>query len=141
MPIRAVKQYTDRGKIKDLVKSSEIDAEPLFQPSSTELRMKKLFEYAQLHKDKELQSSLGIITTDYISDKNALPLSIYRIRQIVDDIKSKSSEKINQLSQQFMGCFNSEPSPEAIEYLSTRRSINKIASARRPPVFWRASRK
>src|ERR1700722_17326603 len=116
MTIRAVKQHTDRGSIRDLVKSSEIGNELSTQPYPYEIRMKKLFEYAQLHKDKNLQSSLGFITTAYISDKNALPLSIYRIRQIVDDIKSKSADRINLLSQQLEECFSDKFSPLSTEY-------------------------
>jgi hypothetical protein len=140
MPIRTVKQYTDRGKIKDLAKPGEVN-EPETIPSPSELRMKKLYEYAQLHKDQLLQSALGFITTDYISDKNALPLSAYRIRTIIEDIKAKSGGKIDQLSQQFVGYMTDELSPEAIEYLTKKRARVKTASARKPPSFWRASRK
>lgn len=136
MPIRRVKQQTDRGKIKDLVGANE-PAEPQVKPLAFELRMKKLFEYAQLHKDQRLQSALGFITTDYISDKNALPLSVYRIRKIVDDIKSRSAGQIDQLSAEFMEYMTDELSPEAIAYV-TKRSRIKTASARKPPVFWRA---
>lgn len=139
MPIRTVKQYTDRGKIKDLAKAGEV-TEPEALPSPSELRMKKLFEYAQLNKDKNLQAALGFITTDYIADKNAIPLSAYRIRQVVADIKAKSSGKIDALSQQFVGCLGDELSPETIDYLNSRRPRVKTASVRKP-VFWRASRK
>ena len=141
MPVRAAKQHTDRGSIKDLVQrqSGEMSAvaEDPFLPS--ELRMKKLYEYAQLHKDQKLRSALGFITTDYIADKNALPLSIYRIRKTVDEIKSKSSDKINQLAFQLSGYITNELSPEAIAYLARKSAMTKIASKHRPPVFWRKS--
>jgi hypothetical protein len=139
MPIRTVKQHTDRGKIKDLAKPGEV-IEPEIVPSSTELRMKKLYEYAQLNKDHELQSALGFITTDYISDKNALPLSVYRIRQMVDDIKSKSAGKIDRLSEELLQYFGDGPSPLVKEYLNQKHARIKTASVRKPPSFWRASR-
>lgn len=88
MPIRKVKQYSDRGKIKDLINKQESEA-PLL-PS--ELRLQKLYEYASKNNNHSVLKELGFITTDYIEDKNALPLTIYRIRQIVADIKSKSPD-------------------------------------------------
>jgi hypothetical protein len=140
MAIRSVKQKTDRGNIKDLARSSDlIDSDML--PTSIELRLKKLYEYSQLNKDNDLQSALGFITTDYISDKNALPLSIYRIRQIVENIKSTSSDKIDKLSQELSGYISDELSSEAIDFLNKKRILNKTASSRKAPSFWRASKK
>jgi len=132
MPIRTVKQHSDRGKIKDLV-----NQEPAIDPSPTELRMKKLFEYSQLNKDLGLESVLGFITTDYISDKNALPLSIYRLRKIVDDISSRPDSKVMQWRQQFEQVVFSEGlSREAQSYL--KKKLIKTASTNKP-IFWRAS--
>ncbi len=127
MPIRSVKQYSDRGKIKDLT------GEPEVPPTSFEQRAKRLFDY-----DKNLQTAAGFITTDYIADKNALPLSVYRIRQIVDDIKSKSSGAIDQLSQELSSCITVTMAPEAQAYWDRRNTQVKTASVRKPPVFWRA---
>ncbi len=95
MSIRKIKQYSDRGKIKDLTNKQESEA-PLL---SSELRLQKLYEYASKHNDHGILKELGFITTDYVEDKTALPLTIYRIRQIVADIKSKSPE-IDRLSAQ-----------------------------------------
>lgn len=139
MPIRTVKQRTDRGKIKDLARPIDV-VEAEIEPSAFELRMKKLFEFAQLCKDTNMQSALGFITTDYIADKNALPLSAYRIRQMISDIKSKSSVEIDRLSQDLSGyMMEDEISQEAIAYITRKRRI-KTASVRKP-LFWRASRK
>lgn len=136
MPIRTVKQHTDRGKIKDLARPFEV-VEQEAAPSSFELRMKNLFEFAQLCKDTGLQSALGFITTDYIADKNALPLSAYRIRQMISDIKSKSPEAIDRLSQDLAGYMKAdEIGQDAIDYITKRKRI-KTASARKPPVFRR----
>ena len=137
MAIRAAKQYTDRGSIKDLVNKRGKEAQEIELPvSSGELRMKKLYEYAHLNKDHNLQGALGFITTDYISDKNALPLSIYRLRKTVADIKSKSSNNIDQMAAQLSSIIGNEISPKVIEYLCQRRAVVKTASKHKP-IFWR----
>jgi hypothetical protein len=137
MPIRTVKQHSDRGSIKNLVAKSNEAAEAEYQPSPSELRMKKLFEYSQKNKDAGLQSALGFITTDYISDKTALPLSVYRIRKLVDDIRSRPDSKVSQLKQQFDQFFGDGLSAYAKEYLN--RKMIKRASSKRKPLFWRVS--
>lgn len=134
MPIRAVKQRSERGKIKDLT------GEPEVSPTPFELRAKKLFEYAQKHQNKELMAQTGFITTDYIADKNALPLSVYRIRRIVDDIKSKSPGSIERLSQEFLDCIAPIESTLESDAYWKNKTILKIASVRKP-AFWRVSRK
>lgn len=140
MPIRTVKQHSDRGSLKNLISKVEDDQSVQECPDLPSIiRMKKLYEYAQSKNDKQLQSSLGFITTDYISDKNALPLSVYRIRKIVDDIKSKEPGKIERLQAQFSCCFEPVISLEAQAYISKKAMI-KTASARKPPVFRRVSK-
>jgi hypothetical protein len=88
MSIRKIKQYSDRGKIQDLTNKRESEAPIL--PS--ELRLKRLYEHAKNSNDQSILKELCFITTDYVEDKNALPLTIFRLRQIVADIKSKSPE-------------------------------------------------
>lgn len=136
MPIRTVKQHTDRGSIKDLAVRANTE---IVEYTPSELRMKRLYEYAQVCKNKELQDSLGFITTEYISDKNALPLSVYHLRKIVEDIKSKSGDKINEMQNELSNCFGSVLSAEAAEYIDRRQMI-KTAGTRKPPVFWRVSK-
>jgi hypothetical protein len=139
MAIRTIKQCTDRGSIKDLVAKAKDPIVSELSPLPSELRMKKLYEYAQANKDNNLQEALGFITTDYISDKSALPLSVYRIRRIVDDIKSKSGDKIEQFSQQLSGCFEEKLSDVlGKEYIKQKAMIKK-ASNRKPPSFWRVN--
>jgi hypothetical protein len=140
MAIRTVKQHTDRGSIKDLVAKAKDPVVSELSPLPSELRMKKLYEYAQINKDSGLQGAMGFITTDYISDKNALPLSIYRIRKIVDDIKSKSGDKIDLLSQQLAGCFEEKLSDVLGKEYVKQKAMIKRASSRKPPSFWRASK-
>ena len=132
MPIRKVKQYSERGKIQDLANKHESEAPPL--PS--ELRLKRLYEYAKQHNDTGILNALGFITTDYVADKSALPLIAYRIKQTVGDIKSKSSEPIDEFGQELSKIFGIEHTVEADAYWSKRKVV-KTASARRPPVFRR----
>lgn len=136
MPIRKVKPRSDRGSLKDLAVNS-IDLESEMPPTSYEIRLKKLYEFAETYKDKALQAASGFITTNYIGDKNALPLSAFRIREMVNDIKSKSPDIINNLSQEMGGYIQDELSADAIAYLSKKRI--KIASKHQPS-FWRASK-
>lgn len=139
MPIRAVKQYSDRGKIKNLARAEDC-YQPEEAPIPSELRMKRLVDFAESTKDKKLQSAMGFITTDYIADKNAIPLTAYRIRQVVADIKSRSSGQIDELSQEFQSCISFEKDPEAEAYWNNKQAMVKNASVRKPPAFWRARR-
>lgn len=134
MPIRTVKHHSDRGSLKNIVKDQEGND---IKPLPSELRLKKLFEYSKLHKNEKLLSALGFITTDYIEDKNAIPLSVYRLRKIVDDISSRPDSKISEIKNQLEQCFGAVLSKAANDYLNQRKVIRKIASICRPS-FWRA---
>jgi hypothetical protein len=132
MPIRKVKQYSDRGKIQDLASKQESEAPPL--PS--ELRLRRLYEYAKQHNDTGILNALGFITTDYVADKSALPLIAYRIRSVIADIKSKSGTKIQQMTEELQGCFGPPLSKEAADYITVNKMV-KVASKKMPPVFRR----
>jgi DNA integrity scanning protein DisA with diadenylate cyclase activity len=134
MSIRKVKQYSDRGNIKDLNDKHESEV-PLLP---TELRLKKLYDYAKLHHDNGILNILGFITTEYIDDKNALPLTAYRIRKIIADISSRSGEQIQQLKNEIDNCFEPALSKSALEYIGKKQLI-KNAATRQPPVFRRVS--
>lgn len=135
MPIRRVKQYSDRGSIKNLSK----DAEPELPPEPFELRMKEMYEFAVLNKDKQLQAQTGFITTDYIGDKTVLPLSAYRIRQVVADIKAREPG-IEQFTEELGQCITFETEPAARAYWDRKNALTKTASKRKAPVFRRVSR-
>jgi hypothetical protein len=137
MPVRKAKQYSDRGKISDLAKAEDIVAstEPV---TPFESRIRKMFEFAKLNNDEKLLAATGIITTDYISDKNSLPLSVYRLRKIVSDIKSKSSAQIDSLSDRFTGQLKLGITAEAAAYFDSQNII-KLAN-RRKSCFWRVSK-
>jgi len=134
MPIRHVKQNSERGSIKNLMQRQEDEVEL----TSTEKRFKQLWDYACENKDVGIQNALGIITTDYIGDKNALPLSIYRIRKIVEDIKSRPGSRVSQLQEEFAGLIQDNVSPLLAEQMLQKKMI-KTAGKRKPPVFRRVS--
>ncbi len=147
MSIRAISPRSERGSIKDIKAATEevqespynLTIKPL-EPSQFELRQMKLFEYAKSTNDDNLLAASGFITTDYISDKNALPLSIYRLRKIVADIKARRPERIDSFAAQLSEIFDKELSSEAMQYLEAKRVIKKLASATRMPIFRRVNK-
>lgn len=147
MAIRTVKQRSDRGSIKDIKASNEEVQEFPYaithknlDPTKTELRLQKLYEFAQHNNDADLLSATGFITTNYIADKNALPLSIYRLRKTVDDIKSKSGNRINEWAAELSGCFTESLSDALGQEYTRFKSMVKNASPRKPPKFWRVDK-
>lgn len=130
MAIRTVKQYSDRGSLKALTQRQE-DEVPF---TSSELRIKKLYDYASTHADARLLDCLGFVTTDYIENKNAIPLSVYRLRKIVSDIVSKSGSKILELKQNLDNCFfgNEEHCLAVVKSeIRQHECLKKVASADR----------
>lgn len=129
MSTRKIKTYSDRGKISDIQSGIPEIGDPA---TPFEIRLAKLHE-----ADK----NSVFITTEYISDKNALPLSIYRLRKTVADIKSKSGSDIDKLADEISNNFSDE-TPEIVKscvrmYLNKSRV--KTASLKKP-TFWRASK-
>lgn len=135
MPIRHVTQQSDRGSIKNLTQRQEDEIEF----TSTEKRFKKLWDLACNSKDTNFQRALGIITTDYIGDKTALPLSIYRLRKVIEDIKSRPGSRVAQLQKEFAGLIEDHVSPVVAEQVLHKKLV-KTASSRKPPVFRRVSK-
>src|SRR5271154_2866862 len=137
MPTRRAKVYSDRGSLKDLnSRPQTVGLEVEDPPTPFELRLKELYEHAQTYKNQKMLSALGFITTDYISDKNAIPLSVYRLRQIVAEYKSHSLHKVEALERQFAEHLGGGLSLEMLNYANRRRLI-KSASVRKSPVFRR----
>lgn len=124
-----LKVYSDRGKISNLTKKHE-DEIPV---TPMEERLKKLYEHAQVTHDKGLEDSLGFITTPYISDKAALPLSIYKLREIVSILSTKPGNKIAEMRQELEPCFDSP----VIEKSGLSKTASRIA--RKPGPFRRVS--
>lgn len=130
MPIRAVSSYSDRGKLKNLNQLHENEI-PF---TRSELRLQELYNYAHTHADTGLLNCLGFITTDYIGDKNALPLSVYRLRKVVEDIKARPGSRFLEMKQDLDNCFfsNEEHCLAVIKSENRQReSLIKVASADR----------
>lgn len=148
MPARPIRQYSERGSLKDIkAQNEEAQAFPYevnsitVEPTPLELRLQKLYDYSKKNNDQDLLAASGFITTDYIADKNAMPLSAYRLRKTIDDIKSKSPGKIESLSQDFLTCLAPiEPTTESTAYWKNKLAMVKTASVKKAPVFRRVSR-
>lgn len=148
MATRRSKQYSERGSLKDIkAQNDEAQTFPYevkfitIEPTPLELRLQKLYDYSKKNNDQNLLAASGFITTDYITDKNAMPLSAYRLRKTIDDIKSKSPGQIESLSQDFLTCLAPiEPTTESTAYWKNKLAMVKTASVKKPPVFRRVSR-
>ena len=100
MAIRAVKQRSDRGSIKNLQNGDD----EYYPPTAIELRLKELYEYATVTRNEELQNSLGLIP---ISGATNDPISIFRHREYVDSLSAKMADKIEETKKILEGCFDS----------------------------------
>lgn len=92
MPIRRVKQYSDRGSIKDLHNGDDDN----YPPTDLELRLKQLYEHAVATRDQNLSDSLGFIT---MNSQSLDPVSVYRHREYVESLKTKliTNEDMTQI--------------------------------------------
>lgn len=136
---------SDRGNIKELKASQALeslyDVKPIDkEPTPLELRLQKLYDYSKQHNDTNLMAASGFITTDYIADKNALPLSVYRLRKTIDDIKSRSGSTVNEWTTKLTECFPVGLRDALIAEERRYKSLIKTASKRKPPVFWRVEK-
>lgn len=146
MPFKRVKQYSDRGSIKDLVGREDIKAGEIEIPfTADELRIKKLYDYASYYRDSNLISAMGFITNEHVGSKEALPTNVYRLKQMVQDIEAKSGGKIAALAKEMSDCFFGEEQRCLTTMKSEarqRESLIKVASASSAPFnkrsFWRA---
>jgi hypothetical protein len=149
MPFKRVVQHSDRGSIKDLVGREKIKPGEVEAPlSAQELRIKKLYDYAQYNRDNNLVAALGFITNEHVGNKSALPTNVYRLRQMVQDIETKSGGKIASLAKEISDCFfGNEEHCLAVSKSEHRQreSLIKVASADHYPFnkrsFWRVSNK
>lgn len=101
MPIKRVKQYSDRGNIKNLAIKND-ESSP---PTSFELRIKSLYENALATNNQFLIESIGLIPIN--SDiKN--PIALYRHRAYVKELEAKLGNRIEKYKQEISQCFGSE---------------------------------
>lgn len=100
MAIRAVKQRSDRGSIKDLQNGDDNN----YPATPIELRLKELYEYATVTRNEELQNSLGLVPINGAPND---PISIFRHREYVESLSAKLADKIEQTKKELEGCFDS----------------------------------
>lgn len=128
---RQVKTYSERGSLASIKHRQENPEEyPSEEPlTPMENRLQKLYNIALATKDKDLENSLGFISFEnYNGDKSALPTSIFRLREIVSDISSRTGSQIKEMRQELEGCFTLPELP-----------MKKTASSRKRAVFRRVS--
>lgn len=102
MTYRAVKQYSDRGSLKDLV---QIKTEDLDPPTSYELRLKALYERSLLCRDSSLSDAAGFIVMSGSGDRSGYPVNIYRHREYVKSLSAKLAGKIETMTQELLSYF------------------------------------
>ena len=105
MPIRTVKQHSDRGSIKSLESGEN---EP---PTALELRMKELYEYATVTKDENLKASVGFIVMNAPGDKSAFPITLYRHREYIKSLNEKLASEIAQTAKEIELCLQPVEEP------------------------------
>jgi hypothetical protein len=128
MPIRTVKQHSDRGSIKTLVDNSG-DNEP---PTTLELRMKELYEYATVIRDDDLKNSVGFIVMNEPGDKAAFPITLFRHREYVKSLNDKLAAEIATTAKEIELCL--QPAEEPYQMKRARdivldNTIKKTASS------------
>ena len=116
MPIRTVKQHSDRGSIKTLIDNSG-DNEP---PTTLELRMKELYEYATATRDENLKASVGFIVMNVPGDKSAFPITLYRHREYVRSLNEKLASEIAQTAKEIELCLQPAEEPS---YMKRARDL------------------
>ena len=122
MPIRSVKQRSDRGSIRDINKAQGEFNEP---PSDEELRLKKLYEYAELTNNEQLKKSLGFIVMP--GDKSSLPISVYRHREYVNSLSQDRIAHIERFKQELLVCFGEDHQPINIRKSRLKQELSKNA--------------
>ena len=100
---RRVKQYTDRGSIKDIQQrvNDSLEEDPELPPTPDELRIKGLYEQAMVTRDQALLDSLGLIVmTGPAKD----PVALYRHREYVRGLKEKYAAEVEQSKEELSQC-------------------------------------
>jgi hypothetical protein len=97
MPIRAVKQHSDRGSIKDIQQGEE-----KLPPTDYELRLKNLYQHGVETRNQVLLDSLGFIPLEGAYND---PVSVYRLRERVNAISNKLAGKLAQTKSELESCF------------------------------------
>lgn len=126
---RAIKQFTDRGSIKDIQDraNNSLEENPELPPTPDELRIKGLYEQAMVTRDQALLDSLGLIVmTGPAKD----PVALYRHREYVRSLKEKYAAEVEQSKQELTQCLmQSENEDSYTANQELRRTVYKQAMA------------
>lgn len=99
MPIRRIKQQSDRGSIKDIQNGED----EKFPPTAQELRLKGLYELGLSTRDEALLSSLGFIA---VTSAPTNPVSWYRHKELVEKLASNLGAQLEQTKQELSAYFD-----------------------------------
>ncbi len=121
MPYKTVKQYSDRGSIRDLKERQENgdDGSPA---TSFELRVKELYEYAMVRNDDALIESLGIIA---INGSPKDPISVFRHREYVNSLSEKLASQVEQTKLELDVYFTANPISEEVKKIQYKQSNSR----------------
>jgi hypothetical protein len=100
MPIRPIKTHSDRGSIKDV-----FNGESYEPPTADELRLKQLYEHAEITRDQQLQDSLGFIVMPQPGNSSAFPVSIFRHREYINSLSQKRADNIEKIRREISSFF------------------------------------
>ena len=126
---RRVKQYTDRGSIKDiqdrLNNSLEEDLE--LPPTPEELQIQATYELAMVTRDQALIDSLGLIV---MTGSTKDPVSLYRHREYVNSLKAKFATQVEESKEELSQCLaqSEKDTPYSVN-MEARRTAYKQAMA------------
>src|SRR5271166_3439344 len=95
-----LKIYSDRGSIKNIAAKQKEGLESEEPPTPEELHLKQLYEMAITHHDQDLTEKLGFVTIEYAGNKEALPISIHRLREVINTIAARPGSKVNEIRQE-----------------------------------------
>jgi hypothetical protein len=88
-----IKNYSDRGSLKDLAKKQEEVEDP---PTPFELRLQKLHALAEVSKNQQLADSLGFIVMQGSGDKSSYPITLFRHREYINSLNAKLGDQIEK---------------------------------------------
>lgn len=104
MPYKTVSLRSGRGNIKDIVKNS-LQEDPNLPPTSSELRIKTLYEHALVTKNQALVDSLGLIVIEG-NPKN--PFHIMEHKKYIKELTDRFALKNKQIQNKIDSCFASK---------------------------------
>lgn len=122
---RSVKQYTDRGSIKDIQNKANdsLEEDPNLPPTPEELQIRGAYEQAMVTRDQALLDSLGLIVmTGPAKD----PVALYRHREYVNSLKEKYAAEVEKSKEELSQCLLQSENGTPVEI---RTNIYKQAMA------------